>query len=79
MNGSDGMKMKLLDDLEAHMDAHDGDAYMNKRNPQVAMMPESIPGESTARSSKIGRNDPCPCGSGKKFKRCCYTGPKTRP
>ncbi len=23
------------------------------------------------RSSKAGRNDPCPCGSGKKFKRCC--------
>jgi uncharacterized protein len=22
-------------------------------------------------SSKIGRNDPCPCGSGKKFKKCC--------
>lgn len=22
-------------------------------------------------SKKIGRNDPCPCGSGKKFKRCC--------
>ncbi|MGL4448019.1 MAG: SEC-C metal-binding domain-containing protein, partial [Shewanella sp.] len=20
---------------------------------------------------KPGRNDPCPCGSGKKFKRCC--------
>ncbi|MGD9547899.1 MAG: YchJ family protein [Candidatus Krumholzibacteriia bacterium] len=20
---------------------------------------------------KVGRNDPCPCGSGKKFKRCC--------
>lgn len=19
-----------------------------------------------------GRNDPCPCGSGKKYKRCCY-------
>ena len=24
----------------------------------------SIPG-------KIGRNDPCPCGSGKKYKKCC--------
>ena len=27
---------------------------------------------------KVGRNDPCPCGSGKKFKRCCgrhQTGP----
>ncbi|MHB1000904.1 MAG: preprotein translocase subunit SecA [Armatimonadota bacterium] len=23
------------------------------------------------RSDKIGRNDPCPCGSGKKYKRCC--------
>jgi preprotein translocase subunit SecA len=21
---------------------------------------------------KIGRNDPCPCGSGKKYKKCCY-------
>jgi HEAT repeat protein len=24
-----------------------------------------------ARSGKTGRNDPCPCGSGKKFKKCC--------
>ncbi|MHB8418779.1 MAG: PBPRA1643 family SWIM/SEC-C metal-binding motif protein [Myxococcales bacterium] len=23
---------------------------------------------------KVGRNDPCPCGSGKKFKRCCGSG-----
>ncbi len=22
-------------------------------------------------AAKIGRNDPCPCGSGKKYKRCC--------
>ncbi len=28
----------------------------------------------TVRNSmpKVGRNDPCPCGSGKKYKRCCY-------
>jgi hypothetical protein len=24
-----------------------------------------------AERGKIGRNDPCPCGSGKKYKRCC--------
>ena len=24
-----------------------------------------------AQSKKIGRNDPCPCGSGKKYKKCC--------
>ena len=23
------------------------------------------------KSSKVGRNDPCPCGSGKKYKQCC--------
>ncbi|MEN6337415.1 MAG: SEC-C metal-binding domain-containing protein [Phycisphaerales bacterium] len=22
-------------------------------------------------SPKIGRNEPCPCGSGKKYKKCC--------
>jgi len=21
--------------------------------------------------NKLGRNDPCPCGSGKKYKKCC--------
>jgi len=26
---------------------------------------------TTERRHKIGRNDPCPCGSGKKYKRCC--------
>jgi len=24
-----------------------------------------------ATSNKVGRNDPCPCGSGKKYKKCC--------
>ena len=22
--------------------------------------------------SQVGRNDPCPCGSGKKYKKCCW-------
>jgi hypothetical protein len=31
-----------------------------------------LPGEPIVRSQpKIGRNDPCPCGSGKKYKKCC--------
>ncbi|USD61523.1 SEC-C domain-containing protein [Vibrio sp. SCSIO 43140] len=33
---------------------------------------DSIPPKQlTAESSKVGRNDPCPCGSGKKHKKCC--------
>ena len=27
--------------------------------------------DHTAVSNKVGRNDPCPCGSGKKYKNCC--------
>ena len=23
------------------------------------------------KEKKVGRNDPCPCGSGKKYKKCC--------
>ncbi|OPX88034.1 MAG: preprotein translocase subunit SecA [Pelotomaculum sp. PtaB.Bin104] len=29
------------------------------------------PKQPVRKESKIGRNDPCPCGSGKKFKKCC--------
>lgn len=28
---------------------------------------------------KIGRNDPCPCGSGKKYKNCCINKPVSKP
>lgn len=30
-----------------------------------------------AKKLKIGRNDPCPCGSGKKYKKCCLNKPKS--
>ncbi|MGD0918621.1 MAG: PBPRA1643 family SWIM/SEC-C metal-binding motif protein [Thermodesulfobacteriota bacterium] len=29
------------------------------------------PPETAKAQVKTGRNDPCPCGSGKKYKRCC--------
>jgi preprotein translocase subunit SecA len=28
-------------------------------------------GVTVRRQEKVGRNDPCPCGSGKKYKKCC--------
>lgn len=30
--------------------------------------------ERRSKGPKAGRNDPCPCGSGKKFKKCCGAG-----
>ncbi|MBB3167510.1 UPF0149 family protein [Simiduia aestuariiviva] len=34
-------------------------------------LPVDSPTETLRRGPKVGRNDPCPCGSGKKFKQCC--------
>lgn len=37
---------------------------------QVSVEGET-PGTARAGTAKVGRNAPCPCGSGKKFKKCC--------
>ena len=47
-----------------------------KRERVAKGMTESVGGDGTVkkqprRVQKIGRNDPCPCGSGKKYKQCC--------
>ena len=40
--------------------------------PQPQQYVEKEPSEPFARSApKVGRNSPCPCGSGRKFKKCC--------
>ncbi len=36
-----------------------------------APAPLIFPGNSRSSEPKTGRNDPCPCGSGKKFNKCC--------
>lgn len=38
--------------------------------------PAGLPSSGTIVSSqrRVGRNDPCPCGSGKKYKKCCLRG-----
>lgn len=33
--------------------------------------PAATPASPVAGAPEVGRNDPCPCGSGKKFKKCC--------
>ena len=43
---------------------------LRQKPPHPAAKPARPPGD-TARTAKVGRNAPCPCGSGKKFKKCC--------
>lgn len=46
-----------------------------QRRQKLALNRAGVEGEakkpSTREEEKIGRNDPCPCGSGKKYKKCC--------
>ncbi|MDW8130320.1 MAG: preprotein translocase subunit SecA [Bryobacterales bacterium] len=46
-----------------------------KKERELAELQYAGSGPSTARTvvkgRKVGRNDPCPCGSGKKYKKCC--------
>ena len=37
------------------------------------------PPEPALAAAKVGRNEPCPCGSGKKFKKCCDGAPAQAP
>ena len=41
---------------------------MGKATPKKIVMVQRT------RPAKVGRNDPCPCGSGKKYKKCCGAG-----
>ncbi len=46
--------------------------------PNMAMRPQEFTPNPTGKQAplvkkkEVGRNDPCPCGSGKKYKDCCY-------
>ena len=44
----------------------DGPDYSSENNSKYAVQQPVI-----RETAKIGRNDPCSCGSGKKFKKCC--------
>ena len=49
---------------EARFDRVDGRWYFSEGRRAVSK-------PIVREEPKVGRNDPCPCGSGKKFKRCC--------
>jgi preprotein translocase subunit SecA len=40
-----------------------------KVNAQMA--PDDVQKPAVSSNARVGRNDPCPCGSGKKYKKCC--------
>lgn len=60
-------KTFVMSAINAGVDLSDEDAldkYMKEYNQQIFAI-------RTTNYPRIGRNDPCMCGSGKKFKKCC--------
>jgi hypothetical protein len=49
--------------------------WPDEGRPQITVLPASFSSKEQAVNPyrNVGRNDPCPCGSGKKFKKCCLT------
>jgi preprotein translocase subunit SecA len=60
-----------------HPDAEINEAIEKSRRPQSDDDPAQSDRYNPKTGEKIGRNDPCWCGSGKKWKKCCY--PETPP
>jgi preprotein translocase subunit SecA len=53
----------------------DPGAAETKASDVVSEAAEALAKAKPVRSGpKVGRNDPCPCGSGKKYKNCCGSG-----
>lgn len=46
------------------------EAVVDTNNPPK-IKPKRFNPRQLKKQSKIGRNDPCPCGSGQKYKKCC--------
>jgi SEC-C motif domain protein len=55
------------------IDHHEISSFRKDETGQWYFVDGHAPGKKTVRreNPKIGRNDPCHCGSGKKFKKCC--------
>ena len=74
------------DELDAVESALDQRLQMNGHDPVFTPAEEHVhdencghdhshgtPAVAVTAGKSVGRNDPCPCGSGKKFKKCCGT------
>ena len=61
----DGVDFKSIRQMKKWMKEHEAElrAESGAQMPKVETVVHEGP--------RIGRNDPCPCGSGKKYKKCC--------
>ena len=67
------VEQREVKNVQANVDA-DGNPVASNAAPQRRMNTNTNAGEAQMPvrvEKKVGRNEPCPCGSGKKYKNCC--------
>ena len=60
-------KMQYIDDDDE--DGEDEEEYVEREERKIDNLSDSR--FTVVHRRKVGRNEPCPCGSGKKYKYCC--------
>jgi preprotein translocase subunit SecA len=72
---SDRIKSEALMRLYKIQVVHEETEVKIKKEQQRLIYNKSDGGDGprrpSSREQKVGRNEPCPCGSGKKYKKCC--------
>lgn len=61
-------RFKVNGQVHAH---HELASFRRENGAWVYADGQMNPKSAPVQAAKVGRNDPCPCGSGKKYKKCC--------
>lgn len=72
----DGVTNIQFEDNQNAMEAMQSALDASPSKMQQLMMRYQRPKQQVREYPKIRRNDPCPCGSGKKYKNCCLESGK---
>lgn len=71
---TDGVKLEFVDPKTEGVEIPEGEKLMKitatKDHGSLTFVPDSLQFQKGKIIPKIGRNEPCPCGSGKKYKKC---------
>lgn len=73
---SGGKSDAFFEQLAEELKSGDYPAWFRKRHDRLKSLyriykQRNAQQKLTVSTQKVGRNDPCPCGSGKKYKKCC--------
>ena len=66
--------LSTMPEIPQEYEEMDADEIMAKLEAQTKFLEEEL--KAKEEFKKVKRNDPCPCGSGKKYKNCCGKSPK---